>query len=582
MRNINDINIFDRSMSLEDMNDMLLTDPQTDISPYIKSDNRDFLDRGIEEYEANVPLPAQMLAGFTLPGMAIDFAAAGKYGRDATRQFREGNVGQGFGNLGIAALSGLAAVPLIGELANLAKQPLKKGIASLPSATNKADILKHQADINTGNPLADANKLYDRAVRVAPEFNQQIDDLASNINLKTSLPEQIGKIDGATGQPIGKVKKIPRMVEKARDKYNNDVSQLTDPIRTRVLVKTPAEEEAFVQMLKQNYEVFDKGRLVKPEGFVDRKILLKFTGSNGEQIVGEVSTITAPMWRASDTNHALFEEFRSLFPKGMPTDPKELDLITDNVVKKGKVLQKAMAENFGEAKKQIDPDFYNVVGSSKKGIANLDVASKDLLEEFNLRGGAKLDSQNNVTLYHRTNKESADKIKKTGKMVGKEDRIYFSTKPSGAIKGYGDELVEVKIPIKDLNIEDIFTDEVHVTLKSNSKPTDVAVKKFASGGYVTAGSSGRSAPITPNIFEKSDFDISNPSTKKSATWLGIASVQSELPGDMKYPLYPASVGLTTAGPSSQPKYNVSLSITPSLQKFTKNYNPNDVDIFEVE
>jgi hypothetical protein len=401
--------------------------------------------------------------------MAMDIAAAGKYGRDSFRDFSQGNIGKGFGNLGIAALSGLAAVPLVGELANLAKQPLKKGIASLPSATNKADILKHQADINTGNPLADANKLYDRAVRVAPEFNQQIDNLASNINLKTSLPEQIGKIDGATGQPIGKVKKIPRMVEKARDKYNNDVSQLTDPIRTRVLVKKPAEEEAFVQMLKQNYEVFDKGRLVKPEGFVDRKILIKFTDTNGEQIVGEVSTITAPMWRASDTNHALFEEFRSLFPKGMPTDPKELELITDNVVNKGRALQKAMSENFGAAKKQIDPDFYKT-----------------------------------------------------------------------------------------------------------------EVKKFASGGYVTAGNSGRSAPITPNVFEKSDFDISDPSTKKSATWLGIASVQSELPGAMKYPLYPELVGFTTAGPSSQPKYNVSFSITPSLQKFTNNYNPNDVNIFEVE
>lgn len=431
--------------------------------------DKDLLDIAVEGYEENVPLLGQVAAGFTPPGMAMDIAAAGKYGRDSFRDFSQGNIGKGFGNLGIAALSGLAAVPLVGELANLAKQPLKKGIASLPSATNKADILKHQADINTGNPLADANKLYDRAVRVAPEFNQQIDNLASNINLKTSLPEQIGKIDGATGQPIGKVKKIPRMVEKARDKYNNDVSQLTDPIRTRVLVKTPAEEEAFVQMLKQNYEVFDKGRLVKPEGFVDRKILIKFTDTNGEQIVGEVSTITAPMWRASNTNHALFEEFRSLFPKGMPTDPKELELITDNVVNKGRALQKAMSENFGEAKKQIDPDFYK-----------------------------------------------------------KE------------------------------------------------------VKKFASGGYVTAGNSGRSAPITPNIFEKSDFDISDPSTKKSATWLGIASVQSDSPGDMKYPLYPTSVGLTTAGPSSQPKYNVSFSITPSLQKFTNNYNPNDVNIFEVE
>jgi hypothetical protein len=440
------------------------------------------MNQNVDIFDMSQDVGAILPQQLNRPGPVIDYLTRPMYPspkkrrRDTLRgiasfvPFLSGELAKAEGDMLGVALAPLDALGPAGAPAKaVAKETIKRGIASLPSATNKADILKHQADINTGNPLADANKLYDRAVRVAPEFNQQIDDLASNIDLKTSLPEQIGKIDGATGQPIGKVKKIPRMVEKARDKYNNDVSQLTDPIRTRVLVKTPAEEEAFVQMLKQNYEVFDKGRLVKPEGFVDRKILLKFTGSNGEQIVGEVSTITAPMWRASDTNHALFEEFRSLFPKGMPTDPKELDLITDNVVKKGKVLQKAMAENFGEAKKQIDPDFYK-----------------------------------------------------------KE------------------------------------------------------VKKFAQGGYVTAGSSGRSAPITPNIFEKSDFDISDPSTKKSATWLGIASVQSELPGDMKYPLYPASVGLTTAGPSSQPKYNVSLSITPSLQKFTKNYNPNEVDIFEVE
>jgi len=108
------------------------------------------------------------------------------------------------------------------------------------------------------------------------------------------------------------------------------------------------------------------------------------------------------------------------------------------------------------------------------------------------------------------------------------------------------------------------------------------VKKFASGGYVTAGSSGRSLPIAPNFVSKSVLDIFEPSTKKSATWLGSANVQSELPGDMKKPKYPASTGLITAGPSSQPKYNVSFSINPSLQKFTNNYNPNNVDIFEVE
>tara|TARA_A100001201_G_scaffold142911_1_gene142512 strand:+ start:679 stop:1953 length:1275 start_codon:yes stop_codon:yes gene_type:complete len=125
MRDINDINIFDRAMSFEDINDILLTAPRTDISQYIKPDDRDFLDKSIEEYEANVPLLTQIGVGFTPPGMAIDVAAAGKYGRDAFRDFGEGEIGEGFKNLGIAGLSGLAAIPLVGELAALAKQPVK-------------------------------------------------------------------------------------------------------------------------------------------------------------------------------------------------------------------------------------------------------------------------------------------------------------------------------------------------------------------------------------------------------------------------------------------------------------------------
>lgn len=431
---------------------------------------KDLLDRVVEGYEENVPFFGQVAAGFTPPGMAMDIAAAGKYGRDATRQFREGNIGQGFGNLGIAALSGLAAVPLIGELANLAKQPLKKGIQSLPTDNPRYALTRHQEDLYTGNPVADANKMYDRAVRLAPEFNQQIDDIAKSLNLETTLPEFTTKIDAATGQKMGTVKKIPRMVEKSRLKYDKDVTQLTDPIRTRIVVNTPAEEEAVVDLMKNQYKLFDKGRDIKPEGFVDRKLNVQFTGSNGENLVAEVGIITAPMWRASDKNHVLYEEFRSLFPKGMPTDPKELASISRNVRLKGEALNKEMQTIFKEAKDQIDPDFY----------------------------------------------------------------------------------------------------------KSE-------VKKFAQGGYVTAGSSGRSAPITPNVFSNDAFDIFEPSTKKSATWLGSANDQFDAPGDIKYPRSPSPTGVSTAGPSSHAKYNVSnFSINNSLQKFTKNYNPNDVDIFEVE
>ena len=115
------------------------------------------------------------------------------------------------------------------------------------------------------------------------------------------------------------------------------------------------------------------------------------------------------------------------------------------------------------------------VAKKAKGTRLLDEKSKDLLEEFSLSGGAKIDNVGNVTLYHRTNKQAADKIKETGEMIGKEDRLYFSTKPDGAIKGYGEELVEVKIPINKLDLEDVFSDEIHVTLSSNFKPQQIQV-----------------------------------------------------------------------------------------------------------
>ena len=472
MRDYNDINIFDRSMSLEDMNKMLLTAPQTDISQYIKTDKRDFLDKGIEEYEANVPLLTQIGVGFTPPGMAIDVAAAGKYGRDAFRDFGEGEIGEGFKNLGIAGLSGLAAIPLVGELAALAKQPVKaslkssKGIASLDDADPRRALTRSQADLYSGDPVRDAYKMHDRALRIGPEFNQQMDDIAANLNLTTILPGTTRKIDGYTNQPVGTIKMPDRIVEKARTKTGNDVTNITDPIRTRIVINTPADEEAVAAAIASKYKVFDKGRQIKPEGFVDRKINIEFTGANGETLIGEVGIITAPMWRAADKSHLYYEEFRSLFPKGMPTDPTELGAINRSVRIKGENLLKEMDAIFKEAKDQIDPSFYD------------------------------------------------------------------------------------------------------------------EVKKFASGGYVTAGSSGRSLPITPNFVSKSVLDIFEPSTKKSATWLGSASVQSELPGEMKYPKSASPTGSNTAGPSSHLKYN--LSINPSLQKFTNNYNPNDVDIFEVE
>ena len=436
----------------------------------------DLLDLAVTGYEENVPLAAQIAAGFTPPGMAADVLAATKYGRDAARDFTQGRLGQGGANLGIAALSGLGAIPLIGDLARGPKSFLQAmvktktqpgGISNLTSQDPRFALTRHQEDLFTGNPVADANRMYDRAIRIGPEFKTQMDDIAKEFNLETTLPEFGIKIDGDTLLPAGTTKKIPRMVEKARTKYGGDTSQVTDPIRSRIVVNTPAEEEAVAKLIGQRYDVFDKGRDIKPgTGFVDRKINLKFTGSNGERLVAEVGIITAPMWRAGDLAHKKYERFRSLFPQGMPTDPTELGKLGRKIRLEGEQLQKEMSVVFKNAKEQIDPSFYDVV------------------------------------------------------------------------------------------------------------------KKFAEGGYVTAGNSGRSLPITPNLFSNDVLDIFSPSTKKSATWLGSASVQSSLPGDIKYPKSSSPTGSKTAGPSSHVKYNV--SIDSSLQKFTNNYNPNDVNVFEVE
>lgn len=435
----------------------------------------DLLDKAVTGYEENVPLVAQIAAGFTPPGVAADVAAATKYGRDAVRDFTQGRLGQGGANLGIAALSGLGVIPVVGDLARGPKSVLKQmvkadtptgGISSLPKDP-RYGLTRHQEDLFTGNPVADANRMYDRALRIGPEFKTQMDDIAKEFNLETTLPEFGIRIDGDTLLPVGTTKKIPRMVEKARTKYGGDTSQLTDPIRTRIVVNNPAEEEAVAKLIGQRYDVFDKGRDIKPgTGFVDRKINLKFTGSNGEPLVAEVGIITAPMWRAGDQAHKKYEKFRSLFPEGMPTDPTELGKIGRKIRLEGEQLQDEMADIFKTAKNQIDPSFYDVV------------------------------------------------------------------------------------------------------------------KKFASGGYVTSGSTGRSLPITPNLFSNDVLDIFSPSTKKSATWLGVATVQSSLPGDIKYPKSSSPTGSKTAGPSSHVKNNV--SIRPSLQKFTNNYNPNDVNVFGVE
>jgi hypothetical protein len=107
-----------------------------------------------------------------------------------------------------------------------------------------------------------------------------------------------------------------------------------------------------------------------------------------------------------------------------------------------------------------------------KGDALLD--AEDLAQDL-LEKGGRIDSSGIVTLYHRTTPENANQIVKNQQMVGKEDRLFFGTHPDGQIDGYGDAIVEVKLPLEKLELNDIFTNEAHVTLKSGRPGSKIRI-----------------------------------------------------------------------------------------------------------
>ena len=107
--------------------------------------------------------------------------------------------------------------------------------------------------------------------------------------------------------------------------------------------------------------------------------------------------------------------------------------------------------------------------------------NEDLLEELSIwHPDAQVDSDGNVTVYHRTSKENADKIRKTGVMTALEDALFFSSKSEGYASDYGDTAVAFKIPSTVLRVNDIFDGEVHfdVPLKRINNQWSLNVSKY--------------------------------------------------------------------------------------------------------
>ena len=91
--------------------------------------------------------------------------------------------------------------------------------------------------------------------------------------------------------------------------------------------------------------------------------------------------------------------------------------------------------------------------------------NEDLLELLSIYDkNAKVDTNGNVTVYHRTNADAAEKIRKTGIMIAKEDALFFSSEDNGYASDYGDTVITLKIPSTVLEVNDVFDGEVHFDL----------------------------------------------------------------------------------------------------------------------
>lgn len=102
--------------------------------------------------------------------------------------------------------------------------------------------------------------------------------------------------------------------------------------------------------------------------------------------------------------------------------------------------------------------------------------AEDLAYEIMVYGG-RITNDAKAVLYHGTTAEAAAQIRKTGKMIGKEPNLYFSTKKDGIILDYGKSVVEVKIPLEKLKLNDIFDDELHLTMEV--RPNTLTNVRFA-------------------------------------------------------------------------------------------------------
>lgn len=103
--------------------------------------------------------------------------------------------------------------------------------------------------------------------------------------------------------------------------------------------------------------------------------------------------------------------------------------------------------------------------------------AKDLIAELK-SNEADVDENGMVTLYHHTTESAYNSILQSGKMKAKEDGLFFSTKKNGQAEGFGNKVLEFKIPVEKLVLDDVFGDEAHCRIPLPNRNSTMDVSKW--------------------------------------------------------------------------------------------------------
>ena len=574
---------------------------------------QDLLDRGVIAYEENVPLLGQVAAGFTPPGMGIDLLSAGKYGRDAFRDFAAGQGREGAINLGIAGLSALGAIPLIGDLARgpksllrqaltpKTKDPLLKGID-----TSQADEIVDIKNINKPKDVSgkqvkseekrvgEATKLLEKSATgssykgVSVEKRQPIEVLKK----PDGTFEQLGGKSTLEALELSGVKQIPVKVFDNLQEYNTfdfirknnkKLQREVDSIKLLPTKGNPTFESPVRQLgnkMEQQFkfsfnkhqgditsaeQLFDRSLRLNPQfqmaidGVRDSLGLGKGFNPVGGKVIGEIDEATG-------------------FPVG------EVKLMP-------RTIEKVMTKYDGDFSQITDPIRTRIVVNTPQQEKQAAEAIAKLFptvdgERVLMKKSGYLDRKLNVQVTGPNGEKIIGEIGiVTQPMLDAADKAHgFYEAYRKTNFGLPDGTDIRKIKAEGLRLEKAMQ-EIFEAAGKEIDPNffkDVVERVF-SGGYVRAGKSGRLSPMTPNMFSNSDFDNLEPSTKKSFTWSGVASLQPSsvsVTGNVNPLLFSGVTSTITAGDRSQEKYNVSkTSIDPILQKSAQNYNLDSINIF---